>query len=134
MNSLPVCQGLITRKRDIKGCIRERTIIDFVVVFSRVLPFIREMNIDEANQFITTNYTKYITSKVKAINSDHNTQFVNMDMEIIPIKEQRRDVFNHKNVLCQMKFKKLTENAQEFSPIFQGTEPLSVKCDKWKKC
>ena len=133
MNSLPVCQGLITRKIDLKNGRRQKSIIDFFVVCSRVLPFIKEMMIDESNNFITTNYTKNETSRVNAINSDHNTQFVKMGLDILPIIEQRREIYNLKNVLRQMKFKKLTESSQYFSSCFTGSDTLSVKCRKWKK-
>ena len=65
VNSLPVCKGLTTTKCDLINGKCEKSIIDFVIVCSRVLPFVTEMIIDEANQFITTNYTQSKTGKVK---------------------------------------------------------------------
>ena len=50
VNSLPVCRGLITRQRDLINGKFERSIIDFFVVCTRVLPYVTEMVIDEANK------------------------------------------------------------------------------------
>ena len=131
--SLPVCQGLITRKRDLMSGKSEKSVIDFVVVCSCVLPYVTEMIIDEANQFITTNYTQAKTTKVKAINSDHNTQFVKVNLKVVPCKEVNREIFNLKNLECQMSFKRSTDKTYDFSSCFKGNETLLVKCEKWKK-
>ena len=72
VNSLPICRGLITRQRDLINGKHEKSVIDFVVVCTHVLPYITEMVIDEAKKYITTNYTQS-KGNVKAINSDHNT-------------------------------------------------------------
>ena len=53
---------LITRKRDLISGKSEKSVIDFVVVCSRVLPYVTDMIIDEANEFITTNYTQSKTN------------------------------------------------------------------------
>ena len=130
---MPVCQGLITRKRDLMSGKSEKSVIDFVVVCSRVLPYVTEMIIDEANQFITRNYTQAKTAKVKAINSDHNTQFVKVNLKVVPCKEVNREIFNLKNLECQMSFKRSTDKTNDFSSCFKGNETLLVKCEKWKK-
>ena len=51
VNSLPICEGLITRSR-IKEGIPERSVLDFFVVCSRVLPFVTKMVIDEDKKYI----------------------------------------------------------------------------------
>ena len=132
VNPLPLCKGLITRKRNLINGKTEKSVIDFVVVCSCVLPYITEMMIDEADKFITTNYTQ-CTANVKAINSDHNTQFIKMNLKVIPQREEKREIYNLKNVLCQFKFKKLTENSQEFLSCFKSRESVLVKCERWKK-
>ena len=96
VNSLPICQGLITRKRDLICGKSEKSVIDFVVVCSLVLPYVTEMVIDEENKFITTNYTQSKTAKIKAINSDHNTQFVKIDLKVDPHKKVNREIYNLK--------------------------------------
>ena len=71
----------------------EQSVIDFVVVCSRVLPFITEMVIDEANKYITTNYTQ-AKKNVKTVNSDHNTELVKMNIKVIPYREEKREIYN----------------------------------------
>ena len=57
VNSLPQCEGLITRKRNKKDKM-ESSVLDFFVVCERVLPFVVKMKIDEEKQFILTNYAR----------------------------------------------------------------------------
>ena len=45
-----------------------------------------------------------------------------------------REIFNLKNLTCQISFKKSTDKTYDFSSCFQGNESLSVKCGKWRKC
>ena len=46
VNSLPICEGLITRSREKVGK-EEKSILDFFIVCTRVLPFLKKMVIDE---------------------------------------------------------------------------------------
>ena len=46
VNSLPICKGLITRKR-MKGDKEEKSVLDFFIVCTRVLPHVKNMVIDE---------------------------------------------------------------------------------------
>ena len=131
VNSLPVCRGLITRQRYLINGKCERSIIDFVVVCTRVLPYVTEMVIDEANKYITTNYTQ-CKGNVKAINSDHNTQFVNMTLKTIPMKEYKREIYNLKNLDGQIRFKKLTDDTDIFSSCLTIRARLPVKIERWK--
>ena len=55
VNSLPQCQGLVTRRRMCNG-VAEESVLDFFVVCNRVLPFVKRMVIDEEKQYILTNY------------------------------------------------------------------------------
>ena len=132
VNSLPICRGLITRQRDLINGKHEKSVIDFVVVCTHVLPHITEMVIDEAKKYITTNYTQS-KGNVKANNSDHNTQFVNMTLKTIPMKEHTREIYNLKNVEGQIKFKRLTEDTQDFLSCLQGRARLSVRIERWKR-
>ena len=132
VNSLPVCRGLITRQRDLINGKHEKSVIDFVVVCTNVLPYITEMVIDEGKKYITTNYTQS-KGNVKAINSDHNTLFVDMTLKTIPMKEHKREIYNLKNLEGQIKFRRLTEDTQEFSSCLQGSDKLSVRIERWKQ-
>ena len=55
VNALPICDGLITRTR-LKNGKEEKSVLDFFVVCSRVLPIVTKMVIDEDKKYILTNY------------------------------------------------------------------------------
>ena len=55
INSLEICDGLITRSRVCDGALQE-SVLDFFVVCSRVLPFVTRMVIDTDRKYILTNY------------------------------------------------------------------------------
>ena len=55
VNSLPICDGLITRRRQKDGVLEE-SVLDFFVVCNLILPYITKMVIDERKQFVLTNY------------------------------------------------------------------------------
>ena len=65
VNSLSICQGLITRSR-----IKDGIVIDFFVVCSKVLPYVTRMVIDESKKFVLTNY-KNAAKTGKGVDSDH---------------------------------------------------------------
>ena len=109
VNSLPICEGIITRSR-IKEGVEERSVLDFFVVCSRVLPHVSKMVIDEDRKFILTNYNKYVPKKAvrrkctkrarngaykhnqsgfKATDSDHLTQYMDVTLEVITEKPER---------------------------------------------
>ena len=68
VNALPQCKGLITRIRDKEGKV-EKSVLDFFVVCSRILPYITSMVIDEEKKHILTNY-KTAKKGSKATDSD----------------------------------------------------------------
>ena len=51
-NALSICKGIITRKRNHITGNTEESVIDFIVVCSRVLPYLTEMTIDVDNKYI----------------------------------------------------------------------------------
>ena len=89
-NSLPLCEGLITRSR-LRDGKWEKSVLDFFVVCSRVLPFVTKMVIDERKQHILTNY-KQIRMGGKATDSDHNTQYMDVDLNIDSIKPEQIEI------------------------------------------
>ena len=68
VNALPQCEGLISSDNKI-----EESILDFFVVCSKVLPFVKKMVIDESKNYILTNYRK-VGKTGKSIDSDHFTE------------------------------------------------------------
>ena len=69
VNSLPICSGLITRRRKTtKG--QEEAALDIFIVCQKMLPLINAMIIDEKRQHQLTNF-KRIQNRPKSTESDH---------------------------------------------------------------
>ena len=131
VNSLPLCEGLITRSR-MKNGVPETSILDFFVVCSRILPHINKMFIDEENKYILTNY-KTAKQTGKAVDSDHKTEYMDLDFKIIREKPIRREIFHFKDKRGQAEFKTLTSETQEFTKCFENDLPLQKQIELWQK-
>ena len=55
VNSLPISEGIIPRRRN-KNRILEESVLDFFVVCQMVLPYVTRMVIDESKEYVPTNY------------------------------------------------------------------------------
>ena len=149
VNSLPICEGLITRSR-IKEGIPERSVLDFFVVCSRVLPFVTKMVIDEDKKYILTNYKNSKNRKAgfslkrkrnvtqnkkqayKATDSDHFTQYMDIKLELKTEKPVRTEIFNFKDNDSQVKFKEITTKTDEFTKCFEDDLPLIKQVENWR--
>ena len=131
VNTLPQCEGLITRSRLCKG-ILEESVLDFFVVCHRVLPFVTKMVIDSKKEFILTNY-QAAKCVGKAINTDHFTEYMDVDLELINEKPERFEFFDFKNKNSQETFKKLTSETAEFSNCFSDEKPLHKQVENWNR-
>ena len=81
------------------------------------------MVIDEQNKHVLTNY-KQAKKGGKAANSDHATEYMDVNLKIITEKPKRREVWNFKNKEAQEKFRILTTETNAFSECFDNN--LSV--------
>ena len=131
VNALPQCQGLITRSRAKDG-ILEESILDFFVVCSAILPFVTGMFIDDKKQHILTNYSQ-VRNGGKAIDSDHFTQYMDVNLEVCKEQPERQEMFNFKDNESQEAFRILTSETSAFSECFKGNIPLLQKVGKWRK-
>ena len=131
VNSLPLCKGLITRSRLCDGK-QELSVLDFFIVCSSLLPFVTKMVVDEAKDFILTNYKQGRRSG-KAVDTDHNTQYMDVDIEIEVNKPERVEIYDFKDNVAQMKFKQLTTETQEFTRCFENSLPVSKQVDLWQE-
>ena len=129
VNSMKVCEGLITRSRLRCGKL-ETGVLDFFVICDRVLPFVTKMVIDEGKKHVLTNFEQ-VRKGGEAIDSDHNTQFMELELEIESEKSERIEVYNFKNEAGQKKFKKLTSETSAFSECFKNEASL---CDQVENC
>ena len=129
VNALKLCKGLITRKRIREGKMIE-SIVDFVVVCKRLLPFVTKMIIDDKKQNSITNYQGVRYGR-KSVDSDHMVTTINMNLNIFPQKPQKIEIFDFKNENGQAIFKNRTTNTMEFSDCFKNISPLLEHCDRW---
>ena len=131
VNSLSKCQVLITRCR-MKDGVLEESILDFFVVCSLVLPFVTQMVIDSSRQHILTNCKKG-NDTGKAVDSDHFSEYMDLNLEVVKDKPERLELFNFKEKESQEKFRVLTSETSKFTECFSGKIPLEKEIDNWRK-
>ena len=131
VNSSALCEGLITRSRMVGGKI-QKSVLDFFVICNRLLPYLTKMVIDESKTHILTNYQN-VRKGGKAVDSDHNTQYMDLDLKIESVKPERTEMFNFKNKEGQKLFKEITTKTDEFSKCFENNAPLSEQIVNWQK-
>ena len=70
VNSLDICEGLITRQRLLETR-SEKAVLDFFIVNDKLNPFLKKMIVDEQRNFSLGNYAQIHKNK-RIIESDHN--------------------------------------------------------------
>ena len=113
VNSLSLCEELITRSRFRDG-ILEESVLDFFIVCHLVLPHIKRMVIDVDRKYVLTNY-KQARKGGKAAD-----------------KPERRELWNFKNKEAQEKFKILTSETDELSNCFKNDQSVIKQIENWK--
>ena len=131
VNSLDLCQGLITRRR-ITTKRKEESILDYFVVCDRMLIFLDKMIIDEEKKFVLSNYTKVKGKHVKK-DSDHFTTILEMNIEYTEKKPERVELFNFKDKECQKKFFEMTNNSTNLTECFLTDGNVDEQATKWFK-
>ena len=131
VNSLQVCEGLITRKREVQGKIEE-SVLDFFIINEKMRPFLQKMLIDEDRKFSLSNFAQMRQNK-RVIESDHNPIIVDLNIHYSKRKPERIEMFNLKNEACQEKFKSETENNSELLNVFSTDLPFQVQSKQWLK-
>ena len=129
VNSLSLCEGLITRRR-VRDGKEELSVLDFFVVCARVLPHVTKMVVDEAKQHVLTNYQR-VKKDGKAVDSDHVTEYMDLDIRIEKEKPKRIEMFNFKEKDGQLKFHELTSETDAFTKCFEDENMLLKQVDKW---
>ena len=131
VNSFQICEGLITRSRVCDGKLEE-SVLDFFVVCSRVLPFVTGMVIDEDRKYVLTNY-RAAKMGGKAVDTDHNTQYMDVNLEMIVEKPERIEIHNFKDDEGQAIFKRLTTETKEFTDCFNDDLPFEEQMQHWEQ-
>ena len=130
VNSLDLCEGLITRERNKNGKL-EQSVLDFFVVCNLLLPYVKKMVIDEDRKFILTNYEQ-VQKGGKAADTDHMTEYMDLDLKVETEKPERRELWNFKNKEAQKVFKDETTNTSEFSECFKSKLPVLEQIKNWR--
>ena len=86
------------------------------------------MTIGDKNTLI--NYTQ-VNKGGKAISTDHSPLFLNMILTICPIKTQKVEIYNFKDLNQLAKFKNITSNTAEFSKCFNTNGTIMEKANRW---
>ena len=130
VNSLNLCEGLITRRRSRNGKIEE-SVLDFFIVCDLILPFVTRMVIDEEKNYVLTNYQQ-VRKGGKSTDTDHYTEYMDLAVEIITEKPKRTEIWNFKKKEDQEIFKKLTTDTNELSPYFENELPVLDQFENWR--
>ena len=97
VNSLPICKGVITRRRNTKKQ-QEKSALDLFIVCSRILPYVTKMHVDEEGEHQLSNFNGIRHNK-KVTESDHAKVELKLDIEF-PQKKPDRNVFYNFKSFC----------------------------------
>ena len=131
VNTLSICQGLITRRRKVENRIEE-AVLDFSIINEKLRPFIKKVIIDEERNFCLSNVSQ-IKKNGRIIDSDHFGSILEFDIQTYRRKPDREELFNLKNKVCQAAFKEETDNTTKLTECFQNDLPFSVQSNNWNK-
>lgn len=107
VNSLDICEGLITRKRQFENK-TEEAVLDFFIMNEKMKQFLKKMKIDEDKEFGLMNFAQ-MKKNGRIIETDHNGLIVDMELKVVRGKPERRELFNLRNKACQEAFYQETE-------------------------
>ena len=131
VNSLPICEGSITRMRKTSKGV-ETSILDVFVVCDKVIPYVTRMVIDERRENALTNYSS-VRKIGRVIESDHNPLFLHVNLLFEKIKEERLEVFQFRNKESQQVFKTLTSNTKDFTNCFKDNLSFEEQSTNWRR-
>ena len=69
----------------------------------------------------------------KPTESDHNTMFLELNLNFTNVNTVRTEYFNLKNTYCQETFKHITENTNKLSKCFESNLPFLTQANVWTK-
>lgn len=132
VNSLPICEGKITRSR-ITDKLHEKSSIDYIIVCDQMLPFVSKMKIDEEKAFVLTKFSK-TKGKIDIKESDHNILICNFEIKVNKAKKSKREeILNLKNKEGQQKFFDITDSTSILSESFKNNEEITKQTNNWHK-
>ena len=102
----------------------------FFVVCKRLLPYIKDMIIDNQKSYAITNYRGTKRGR-RAVDSDHVTLMLNLNLNVLPQKQQRAEMLDFKNINGRAIFKRKTTETNDFTDCFESMSPLLEQCENW---
>ena len=67
------------------------------------------------------------------IDTDHYTEYMDVELEVTKEKPERQEVFNFKDTESQEIFKALTSETEIFTDYFNNKLPLLQNVENWRK-
>ena len=117
VNNLDVCEGIITRKRELENK-TEIAVLDFFIINEKMRPFVRKMIIDEQKQFSLINLAQ-LKKNEKIIETDHNSMILDLKINCKNSTKRREEILNLRNKDCQKAFREETDQNQDLLKCFK---------------
>ena len=130
-NNLNTCDGNITRIRNLKNK-TENAILDFLIINEKMLPYFKNMVIDEERNFCLSNYAQYKKNR-RVIETDHNSIIAEFNISIPKRKPDRIELFNLRNKKCQEMFTEESGTNTQLVKCLENEYPFGVQCKMWLK-
>ena len=125
VNSLDICEGLITRQRQLESR-TERAVLDLFLVNDKLAPFLKQMIVDEKREYCLSNFDQ-IKKNQRVIEIDHNGLILDINIQFSQKKPERQEMFNLKNKEYKEAFTNETELNEELLKYFENNLPLEVQ-------
>ena len=129
-NSLDTCEGLITRKRELKNK-TEEAVLDFMIINEKLRPFVRKITIDENKEYKLINLAQ-LKQNNEFIETDHNSLILELEINGENCKIKREEMLNLRNKANQEEFFEETNQNQELLKCFEGSISFQEKSNNWK--
>ena len=133
LNMHPKCEGSITRSRKV-GNNFEESVLDYILVCDKMLPFFDKMVVDEKKVLSLTNLRgKNISEKAKV--SDHNVIMTEFSLKFSNkvVNDQRTTKFNFNDEEGMLKYKQITSKAVYFLDCFRTDKTFLLQFKEWEK-
>ena len=127
-NSQNCCQGTITRERIFEDGKIERSVLDYVLLCSKMLHFLTKMKIDEERTYTLMRY-----KNSKQIQSDHNLIFCDFSLQTQVVRRNRREIFNFKSERGMTNFRQEIKTSSDLSRPFLSDDKFELKARRFYK-
>ena len=131
VNSLDICKGSTTWAK-IRNGKKLKSTIDFFVVCERMLPYVKQMVIDNHKNHKIAHFHN-VKKGGKPIDSDHFPMWLEIELKVSPEKPEKTEIQNFKDTEGQKKFKTNTNETHEFTTCTESDGNFTLKTDKWKQ-